>query len=224
MQTPRPNTAMINWPAMARGLGAAALWSVCAAPVHAQSVCPTMADLQSGISLAEDSITHDTFQAVGPSFVMNYYMARDQILSAVSLAHGVYPLAITELDQPGTGSGRTSYDYEVSLRQMPKPAPGLVWTTAAQVWSDGAVRKESHQYTFGQLAPIVIGTCQYQAMTMEFRALGAGGGGKDQIEHYIYLPALGLSYHNGSGLAGEDIQPVPRVAITTLISGEGPAQ
>ncbi|MBQ2262677.1 MAG: hypothetical protein II336_15065 [Loktanella sp.] len=192
----------------------ALIFSVLASPAWA--ICPVADDLQTGIRLTADDGAVETYVAQTPDIVELTITYDDGYADQSLLAHGVYLLEVTALQdgqpQPGT---QTTYVYPVKPEAMPVPAAGDVWRTRAIVDS---VNDDKISAQWDEPIQMTYGTCSYTVLPGEITYAGIG---YRQTEGLHYLPELGLAYLTRFETdSRDDVDEYTVISITAVEPGE----
>ncbi len=180
-----------------------------AAPVLAQTSCPTAADLARGIQLTYDDGTVEVYRSTDRAGVIDVY-GEDPFGYAyrMLIAHGTHLLMYEEVVNGASDpNSRQTYDYGVSVANMPVPFPGGRWAVDVIATTVEGPRSETQVQAYDAIVTQRIGPCRYDRI----EAVIAYDTADDYIEGIHFLPELGLGYlvwSESYGATAMDLTPV----------------
>ena len=160
---------------------------------HAQTACPTSADMGNGIRFYIAGGESETFRQLPNSVVEAHYQLGPGETIRTLLARGIYLLEVIEFeDGKALFDTRTTYAFPLDPANMPDAKPGSGWTTTVAKLDVGELGKEVQAYQFGQIVTQTYGACSYQMMPIEIRYPEEDDSQRREVLHF--LPELGFSY------------------------------
>ena len=156
---------------------------------HAQSSCPTAADLPDGIEVRNTFGASEGFYPHAPGVIRSEYRDGDGQGTQTLLGQGIYWLQNVAVENyESVASTRITYSYPLDPQDMPVPTPAGAWNTpVVSTETNGKITQETQSAVFGEMTRLTIGACGYDMIpvTLEF--------GPDPYQEVIhYLPDLGL--------------------------------
>ncbi len=184
-----------------------------AAPLAAQTTCPTAADLTRGIKVGFADGSTEIYRSVGNGVVSVKGLNAVGEKYEIDLAQGLYLLMYQAVENgvPVDGS-RIEYDYGVPPTDLPLPTPGKRWQSDVSVTASDGIRNEPQVHVYDAMVTDMIGGCEYDMISV----LISYETSDLYSETIHYLPALGLGYLLWNETIDQPRDPVPAVAITVM--------
>jgi hypothetical protein len=180
------------------------------AEAAAQDKCPGPQDRGRPIAVQFESGLVEVHRTEnGLVWTIEAFEAGEQ-LYVLEVAHGTHLLSYVEMagGTPIDGS-RVSYDYGLSVPDMPVPSPAGRWQVDVRVTDSSGVFPEGQMQAYGAITDLTIGACSYQMIPV----LIAYDTDDLYVEQINYLPELGIGYLVDSQTATDPGGPIPASAI-----------
>lgn len=177
----------------------------------AQAACPTAQDLGTGIVLTYDDGTVERFSRIDAQRVEVLMLEEDPPLRD-EMAFGLYLLRSADVSG-GTESDVLSVDYGRALRDLPRPAPGMLKViNVTETFRNGPV-DVVETYTGGPIFDHRIGDCTLRAVDIKLRRVEDDV--PDAVELIRYFPDLGFGHVWGLADEGEPLETFSVIKIET---------
>ncbi len=181
---------------------------LCAAPVLAQTDCPTRDAMERGVRLTFPDGLAEIYRDGGDSLV-----TVDAPTYRMELGQGTHLLTYEDIiDGVPQESSQTTYDYGMAQTELRVPAPGKRWSVPVKVTDSSGIRDEAQMQAYGDLETVTIGDCTYDMIEVVIAY--------DREDMYMeslhYLPEFSLTYLAWSGTEGETPSPVIPTDITAI--------
>ena len=166
--------------------------------------CPAAGDLATGIELGDGNEVIERFTRLDDGTIQSLADWGGGYGAQMRLLDGVYLVEIHDLEEgvPVPNSGIT---YRLPLPEggAPRPEAGGTWDVSVAKLDGVQPTVERQVYSFGPRAPVSIGACSYDAVTVRIAYPDDPEG---LVETVLFLPDLGISWLSGakSGDAPED--------------------
>lgn len=196
-------------------IGVAGVGWATAGLAGAAGACPAGAeDAARGVTVVYDdgSISHYTRTADGVVIEETLFDDPDIDGYRVHALHGLYVLEEYDLiaGAPDPVS-RERQSFEVGLKELPQPAPGLTWQGAVEVTTEGEPPfARTVSVAMRQPETVSYGGCSYDSWPAFLRH-------HDEVEDYMialdYLPALEIAVFRGFAEVGGEVDRYTPVSI-----------
>ena len=124
--------------------------------------------------------------------------------------HGLFEVEITDFDASGAPIPETRMISTFAVEPgLPGPGSILQGLMAEVVDAEGARFDRRHDALAGPLEPVVLGGCAYEGYAVELRIFEPSG---PMVQHYVHVPALGVSVFLGF----EDAHRPERTVVTAI--------
>ena len=156
---------------------------------HAQSACPTAADLSKGIRVDRSNGFTEVVRAGGQGIVSVEGFIDRELEYTLELADGLQLLSYSGNVGPSPITDDTMfYDYGVPNDDLPWPTPNGRWQSAVTVTAFSGTYSEPQLYAYGPQEQITIGTCSYDMISVTI----AYQNDANYIETVQFMPELGF--------------------------------
>lgn len=174
---------------MFRAFAFAISFAAFAGPVAA--ACPTVADLDRGVSFTLSDGTKEVFRRLDRHKIESIWTDLDGSTTRNVLAKGIYLVDVGDVVNGKLQSdGRSITKFPVSDAKLPGATPGTKWTVNVVAKEDTGTINSKEEYVFGSERSYTIGGCDYSAVPIKLTYLDLPRGNFDE---YIWINELGVS-------------------------------